>query len=139
MRAVHQDVHRFLCPPCAVQGVPQVTEGGTLIEYVKMLEKLARLKLEIEMVDGSLWTVPVIPIAVNRAVKHSHQFGGDVHRSIVEDTGPLFLEYGFAVVDWARQHINWSDVEPHSTEVQRPTLTDTEKQKAWKTNVRFVR
>ena len=63
------------------------------------------------MPDGSKWDVPVTIIASHRAEHYKQEFGGDVHKSLNEDTLPLFESDPFEIADWAANNMNWSDVE----------------------------
>lgn len=71
--------------------------------------------LRINMPDGSKWDVPVSVIAQNRAEYYASEFGGDVQKSLDEDTMPLFDADHFEVEDWASNNMNWSDVERVAT------------------------
>jgi hypothetical protein len=42
------------------------------------------------MPDGSEWAYSVMDIARNRAEHYADEYGGDVERSLAEDTLPLF-------------------------------------------------
>lgn len=66
--------------------------------------------LRISMGDGSQWDVPVEAIARHRAETYARQFGGDVERSLKEDTIPLFEADPFEIHDWASNNMNWKDV-----------------------------
>lgn len=68
-------------------------------------------ELHINMPDGSIWAVPVQLIATNRAVYYAKEFGGDISRSLAEDTLPLFRADDFEIEDWAINNMNWSDVQ----------------------------
>lgn len=76
------------------------------------------------MPDGSLWDIPVIIIARNRAENYAHEFGGDVDRSLLEDTAPLFESDDFEIEDWAQNNMNWSDVKYHATVFKDAPPTD---------------
>lgn len=65
---------------------------------------------EVTMPDGSKWVVPVRVIALNRAKHYAHKFGGDVERSLNEDTMPLFRSDDYEVKDWACNNMDWEDV-----------------------------
>lgn len=67
--------------------------------------------LEVTMPDNSVWVVPVEIIARNRAEHYAHEFGGDVERSIAEDTMPLFRSDDYEIQDWAANNMNWDDVQ----------------------------
>lgn len=68
-------------------------------------------ELHITMPDNSVWAVPVQMIATHRAEYYSHEFGGDVARSLAEDTLPLFRADDYEIKDWAANNMNWSDVQ----------------------------
>lgn len=72
-------------------------------------------QLEITMPDGSRWRVPVDIIARNRAEHYAHEFGGDVDRTLQEDTIPLFESDDYEIKDWAANNMNWSDVQALAT------------------------
>ena len=61
-----------------------------------------------QMQDGSVWAVPVDIIARNRAKHYAKEFGGDVERSLAEDTIPFFDD-DYEIEDWAVRNMNWSD------------------------------
>jgi len=68
-------------------------------------------ELHITMPDSSVWAAPVQLIATNRAEYYAREFGGDVNRSLAEDTLPLFRSDDFEIEDWAANNMNWSDVQ----------------------------
>ena len=85
--------------------------------------------LVIEMPDGSKWGVPVDVIARNRAANYAHEFNGDVERSMVEDTLPLFAASDYEIIDWASNNMNWSDVAAQARKLQDAPMPDF--QEAW--------
>lgn len=96
--------------------------------------------LEIKMPDGSVWGVPVMVIAKDRAANYANEFGGDVERSLVEDTLPLFEAEVFEIKDWAANNMNWSDVKHAATRIRPPDpLTDADFQEAWVNGEKFIR
>jgi hypothetical protein len=70
------------------------------------------------MPDGSKWAVPVSIIAGYRAKHYAHEFGGDIERSLNEDTGPLFDADRFEIEDWAQNNMNWDDVKPYAVRIE---------------------
>lgn len=70
--------------------------------------------LKIEMPDGSKWGVPVVIIARNRAAQYAHEYGGDVQKSLLDDTVPLFESDDYEVEDWAANNMNWVDVKEYA-------------------------
>lgn len=76
--------------------------------------------LAIHMPDGAIMAVPVDVIARNRAEQYADEFGGDVERSLAEDTLPLFESDTFAIEDWAANDMNWDELEPYAREIRTP-------------------
>lgn len=71
-------------------------------------------RLIVTMPDGSRWGVPVDIIARDRAKNLADEFGGDVERSLAEDTIPLFTRFENTIIDWAANNMNWDDVKAHA-------------------------
>ena len=65
--------------------------------------------LAVTQRDGSVWAVPVSVIAKNRAAHYAPEFGGDVDRSLQEDTMPLFDLDSYEIEDWAVNQMDWSN------------------------------
>lgn len=80
-----------------------------------MLNKL----LVITMPDTSKWSVPVEVIARHRAAEYASEFGGDIERSLAEDTIPYFEDDDYNVEDWAANNMNWSEVAAHAKLVEQ--------------------
>lgn len=80
-------------------------------------------ELRITMPDTSVWAVPVEIIATNRAEYYAKEYGGDVARSLAEDTIPLFNSDYFEIEDWAANNMNWSDVQ-HAARCVEPGEVD---------------
>lgn len=85
--------------------------------------------LTVTMPDGSVWAVPVLMVATNRATHYAHKFDGDVERSLVEDTIPLFESDDYEVEDWAVNNMNWSDFDGHQIKIKDAPPPDF--QDAW--------
>ena len=85
------------------------------------------MNLRIEMSDG-IWEVPVFIIARHRAKYYAHEFGGDVERSLVEDTNLLFESDPFEIEDWARNNMNWTDVARYAVLAEEKPI---DRQEAW--------
>lgn len=92
--------------------------------------------LVMTLPDGSRWGVPVDIIARSRATHYAREFGGDVERSLAEDTLPLFAESAYEIADWAVNQMNWSDFAPHQVKVADAPPPDF--QEAWMTCVKAV-
>ncbi len=78
--------------------------------------------LIVEMPDLSLWAVPVMVIARDRAKHYASEFGGDIERSLNEDTIPMFTDDEYEIADWAVNNMNWSDVKEHATRLPSPPV-----------------
>jgi hypothetical protein len=86
--------------------------------------KILEQHLVVVATDGSKWAVPVIIIANNRAAYYAGEFGDDENRSMTEDTEPLFDAHHSEIEDWARNNMNWADVEIHATRISPPNKPD---------------
>lgn len=76
-------------------------------------------QLVVEMADGSKWAVPVMVIAKNRADYYAgRMFDGDMSAAVA-DSLELF-EDEYELEDWARNNMNWSDVEADAVSVKKP-------------------
>jgi len=70
----------------------------------------------VEMPNGEKWSVPVNVIAMNRAKHYAKEdYDGDVEKSLRDDTAPLFADDEYEIEDWAKNNMNWSDVESSAT------------------------
>lgn len=85
--------------------------------------------MTVEMQDGSIWGVPVEMIARNRAAHYAGEFGGDVERSLAEDTVPLFEADNYEIRDWAANNMNWMDFDGHQVRLKDAPPPDF--QEAW--------
>lgn len=85
--------------------------------------------LTVKQEDGSVWGVPLELIARDRAAHYAHEFGGDVEKSLAEDTLPLFEGDSYEAEDWAANNMNWSDVQAHAKKLKDAPPPDF--QAAW--------
>lgn len=92
--------------------------------------------LTVEQKDGSVWGVPVEVIARDRAKHYASEFGGDVERSLAEDTLPMFESNACEVMDWAVNNMNWSDVATHARKLKDAPPPDF--QEAWMSGAKDV-
>src|SRR5579863_1822632 len=95
-----------------------------------------RAYLEITFGDGTRWCVTTMLIARNRAAHYAREFGGDVERSLNEDTIPCFAD-DFEIVDWASNNMNWSDIAPNAIQLPTPS-TKPDYQREWTNAVKKV-
>lgn len=80
--------------------------------------------ISVEMDDGSVWEVPVMVVARNRAKHYADEFDGDIGKSLEEDTIPFFASDSYEIIDWAENNMNWEDVEQFATMVQGTDAID---------------
>ena len=73
--------------------------------------------IEVTMDDKSVWKVPVWVIALSRAREYCSEFG-DLKSSLSEDTILLFAEDSYEICDWAKNNMNWDDVERYAKQIQ---------------------
>lgn len=85
--------------------------------------------LTVTMPDGSVWAVPVLMVATNRAIHYANEFDGDIERSLAEDTLPLFESDQYEVTDWAVNNMNWCDFDGHQIKIKDAPKPDF--QDAW--------
>jgi hypothetical protein len=78
--------------------------------------------LSIEMPDGTEWLVPVHFIAENRAKYFSEQYKS--YTESFEATIILFDSRPGAIVDWAANQMEWSDIKDVAKLVDRPKCDD---------------
>lgn len=86
--------------------------------------------LRAVMPDGT-WLIPLDVIARIRAAHYADEFGGDVERSLAEDTLPLFESQPGEVYEWAVNNMNWSDVAKHAVKVLDPPKPRFDREEAW--------
>jgi len=84
----------------------------------------------VTMPDGSKWRVPVKIIAKNRSASYADEYDGDIDRALKEDTIPLFEMSDADIEDWARNNMDWSEVESDALRVQDPD-EDVDYQDGW--------
>ena len=97
----------------------RMREPGFLRQSEKPKEK-STWQYVISMPDGSKWSVPVEIIARNRAIEYADEFGGDIERSLAEDTIPLFKGDPYEIEDWAANNMNWIEVSNYAVMVSGP-------------------
>lgn len=73
--------------------------------------RLINKDYRVTMPDGSVWSVPVDVIAINRAKFYVEE--GEfvsIGDSLREDTIPLFSGDDYEIQDWAKNNMCWSEV-----------------------------
>lgn len=75
-------------------------------------------RYQITMPDNSIWEIPVMIIARNRAEEYASEFDNDVEKSLKEDTLPLFDLDSGAIHDWAQNNMNWKEVQQYAVKVK---------------------
>ncbi len=84
----------------------------------------------VTMPDNSRWKVPVKLIAMDRAKCFVNNFGGDIARSLEEDTWLLFEGDQYEIKDWARNNMNWDDVRDCAEKMSERD-SDVDYQEGW--------
>lgn len=67
---------------------------------------------------GDVWRVPTMVIAKNRATYYAKKQKIDIEESLRNDTIPFFESDDFEIEDWARNNMDWSDVENHAEKLK---------------------
>ena len=80
--------------------------------------------LRVEMPNGAVWSVPIMEIALNRALWYADEFNDDMKVSLKEDTIPLFESSHYDIIDWFKNNMHWSDVSHQSRLVVDPPEVD---------------
>jgi len=65
--------------------------------------------------NGEKWSVPVRIIATHRARYYAIEFSNDLQTSLEKDTIPLFESDHYEIDEWAKNNMDWSDVEEHAS------------------------
>jgi len=107
--------------------------------FAKMLEFVCSAVYEIEMPDGTIWSVPVKVIAIDRAMRYMGEFGGSLAKSLRMDTIPLFMDDESEISDWAEGNMNWNQVSDFATLVEQPDLPKADYQEGWVNGEKAVR
>ena len=74
-------------------------------------------------VVGGVWSIPVGIVAMDRAKHYASEYDDDISRSMMEDTAPLFNKNPYAIMDWAKNNMDWKEVEPYAL-YQPPISTE---------------
>lgn len=87
--------------------------------------------LIVSMPDGFDYAVPVEVIARNRAEYYAvKDYSGDVTKSLVDDTLPLFQADSAEIREWAAYNMNWNDVKDKAKQVIKRHIK-VDYQEAW--------
>ena len=97
----------------------------------RKLERLRAAVYVVEMEDYTRWGVPLEVIARSRAEYYADEFGGDVERSLAEDTWPAFAANPNEIRDWASGNMNWEDVAAVARRVRSDDRPEPDYQEAW--------
>ena len=63
---------------------------------------------------GDVWRVSTMIIAKDRAVYYAKKKNIDIEGSLQNDTIPFFEEDDFEIEDWARNNMDWAEVENYA-------------------------
>lgn len=75
---------------------------------------LKHKKLKVTMSDGTVWTIPVDIIAMDRAAYFMNEFSGSLERSLNEDTIPFFNSNENEVKEWAINQMEWKTIKDYA-------------------------
>lgn len=73
--------------------------------------------LKVTTSDGSMWTIPVIVVALHRADYMKKYYDENIINSMMMDTIPLFDSDHKEIFDWASNNMNWSNVSYYAKRV----------------------
>lgn len=82
-------------------------------------------KYVVTMPDGSRWAVPVRDIALDCAGYWAKHHGGDTEKALREEVIPLFENNHDEIANWARNDMDWTDVEHLAVRIDDPDITET--------------
>jgi hypothetical protein len=80
----------------------------------------------VEMPSRNKWMINVGFIANHRAEYFAKEFDGDVKKSLLEDTLPIFEADEYEIEDWAKNNLDWDDVKSSALLVKNVNKDDTE-------------
>lgn len=106
-----------------------------LDDCIEVVEhELFKKHIVIDMPDNLTYAVPIEFIARNRAEYYANkEFDGDITKSLIEDTLPLFESSDHEITDWAVNNLNWSDVADVAIAMKKKA-DKQDFQKAWLSN-----
>ena len=106
-----------------------------LDDCIEVVEhELFKKHIVIDMPDNLTYAVPIEFIARNRAEYYANkEFDGDITKSLIEDTLPLFESDDYEITDWAVNNLNWSDVADVAIAMKK-RVDKQDFQEAWLSN-----
>ena len=90
-------------------------------------EEFANKQYRVTMPDGSVYAVPILIIALDRAKYYAEHDGVSLQESLDEDTIPAFEDTD-EVADWAQNNMDWDDVKDAATLI---STGETDFQEGW--------
>lgn len=87
--------------------------------------------LQVTMLDGSKWNVPVRVIAEDRAKYYAEKDNITFEESLHNDTLPLFEGDNCEIMDWASNNMNWEDVQKYAVKVDSHPMAARDLQEGW--------
>lgn len=88
---------------------------------LKNHKKLSQKSYRITMEDGSIWSVPIKPIALSHAEYYAGVDDISVEESM-ENTVELFLNDNYEIEDWAKNNMDWEEVACDAQCIQGPEI-----------------
>ena len=88
----------------------------------------------VEMSDGYTYGVPVMTIAHHHASRRAKSFDNDIGLAMINSTIPLFEEDEYEIEDYAKNNMDWSDVEKDAIKLERKDKPKPDYQDEWINN-----
>ncbi len=85
---------------------------------------LATKHIHIGMPDGFTYAIPVMVIAENKGYCMAKYYDDDFYAAMTEEVLPEFESSKYEIIDWAKNNINWSDVEKHAIRLEKKQEID---------------
>lgn len=88
------------------------------------MNPILKKRYYIKMSDGAVYAIPMIEIAMDRAEKLMSQFDDDLAIAL-EDTLVLFEKDESKIEQWAKEQIDWSEIQGHAVLITPADSTKT--------------
>ena len=85
---------------------------------------LATKYIHIDMPDGFTYAIPVMVIAENKGYCIAKNYDDDFYAAMTEEVLPKFESLEYEIIDWAKNNMNWSDVEKHAIRLEKKREID---------------
>lgn len=81
---------------------------------------ISQKHIHIDMPDGFTYAIPVMVIAEHKASKVT-KYNGDLnfYQAMTTEVLPEFESDEYAIKDWAKNNMNWADVEKYAVRLEK--------------------